>query len=75
MKPQQQAGSESKANSYLDYIHFINKSPTNLQMFGMCSKDTKVALRLGDGTDIAAEGDFSGGWNPGADIGRYTTDA
>ncbi|KAL6900487.1 glycoside hydrolase family 55 protein [Trichoderma evansii] len=56
-----------------DYMHFISATPTNLQMYGMCSKDTSVALRLGDGTNINAQPDFTGGWNPGADIGRYTS--
>lgn len=54
-------------------MHFISSTPTNLQMYGMCSKDTSVALRLGDGTKINAQPDFTGGWSPGADIGRYTS--
>lgn len=56
----------------LEYIHWVQETPENLQLYGMCSKDTRVALRLGDGTDILAKDGFSGGWNPGADIGRYT---
>lgn len=56
-----------------DYMHFISSTPTNLQMYGMCSKDTSIALRLGDGTEINAQPDFTGGWSPGADIGRYTS--
>lgn len=57
----------------IDYIHYITTNPTNLQMYGMCSKDTKVALHLGDGTDIIAQNGFTGGWNPGGDVGRFTT--
>ncbi|KAM0247909.1 hypothetical protein ACHAQJ_009656 [Trichoderma viride] len=56
-----------------DYMHVISSTPTNLQMYGMCSKDTAVALRLGDGTDINAQDGFTGGWSPGGDIGRYTS--
>lgn len=54
-------------------MHWIEKAPSNLQLYGMCSKDTTIALRLGNGTEIQAEGQFEGGWNPGADIGRYTS--
>ncbi|KAM3543077.1 hypothetical protein ARSEF1564_003976 [Beauveria bassiana] len=53
--------------------HWIEKTPKNLQLYGMCTKDTATALRLGDGTNIGAEGKFEGGWNPGASIGRYTS--
>ncbi|OAQ64598.1 glycoside hydrolase family 55 protein [Pochonia chlamydosporia 170] len=55
------------------YMHYIAKTPKNLQAYGLCAKDTSVALRLGDGTDIQAQNGFTGGWNPGSDIGRYTT--
>ena len=54
-------------------MHFISSTPDNLQMYGMCSKDTSTALRLGNGTEIQASEGFSGGWSPGADIGRYTS--
>ncbi|EGX87862.1 glucan endo-1,3-beta-glucosidase BGN13.1 precursor [Cordyceps militaris CM01] len=54
-------------------MHWIQKTPRNLQMYGMCTKDTTIALRLGDGTTVGAEGKFEGGWNPGATIGRYTS--
>ncbi|KAG5925984.1 hypothetical protein E4U42_003762 [Claviceps africana] len=57
-----------------EYMHYIAQTPTNLQAYGLCAKDTTVALRLGNGTDIPARGGgFSGGWEPGSDIGRYTT--
>ncbi|KAG5985399.1 hypothetical protein E4U55_003627 [Claviceps digitariae] len=55
------------------YMHYIAQTPDNLQAYGLCAKDTSVALRLGNGTDIPAPGGFSGGWSPGSDIGRYTT--
>ncbi|KAG6009657.1 hypothetical protein E4U21_001721 [Claviceps maximensis] len=55
------------------YMHYIAQTPKNLQAYGLCAKDTSVALRLGNGTDIPAQGGFSGGWSPGSDIGRYTT--
>ncbi|KAK5991277.1 Glucan endo-1,3-beta-glucosidase BGN13.1 [Cladobotryum mycophilum] len=63
----------SGAYTCQDYIHLIKSTPKNLQMFGMCSKDTRVALRLGDGTDIIANDGFTGGWSPGGDVGRYTS--
>lgn len=53
--------------------HWIEKTPKNLHLYGMCTKDTTTALRLGDGKTIGAEGKFEGGWSPGADIGRYTS--
>ncbi|KAG5995415.1 hypothetical protein E4U52_008344 [Claviceps spartinae] len=55
------------------YMHYISQTPINLQAYGLCAKDTSVALRLGNGTDIMAQDGFSGGWSPGSDIGRYTT--
>lgn len=42
-------------------------------MYGMYAKDTAMALRLGDGTKIKADGEFRGGWDPGSDVGRYTS--
>ncbi|QUC18266.1 uncharacterized protein UV8b_02507 [Ustilaginoidea virens] len=55
------------------YMHYISQTPKNLQAYGLCAKDTSVALRLGDGTEIQAQDGFSGGWSPGSDVGRYTT--
>lgn len=57
----------------LAYMHYIAQTPNNLQAYGLCAKDTSVALRLGNGVDVPAQGDFSGGWLPGSDVGRYTT--
>lgn len=55
------------------HMHYIAKTPKNLQAYGLCAKDTSVALRLGDGTEVRAQDGFIGGWIPGSDIGRYTT--
>lgn len=54
-------------------MHYIAETPKNLQAYGLCAKDTSVALRLGDGTEVLAQDGFIGGWIPGSDIGRYTT--
>ncbi|KAK2589625.1 hypothetical protein QQS21_012696 [Conoideocrella luteorostrata] len=55
------------------YMHYIAENPKNLQAYGLCAKDTSIALRLGDGTELGAQDGFTGGWNPGSDVGRYTT--
>ncbi|EFY87950.1 beta-1,3-glucanase precursor [Metarhizium acridum CQMa 102] len=56
------------------YMHYIANTPTNLQAYGLCSNDTKYALRLGDGTNVVANGSFYGpGWPKGSVVGRYTT--
>ncbi|GAB0139038.1 hypothetical protein EsDP_00007255 [Epichloe bromicola] len=55
------------------HMHYIAETPKNLQAYGLCAKDTSVALRLGDGTEVRAQDGFIGGWIPGSDIGRYTT--
>lgn len=57
----------------LDYIHWIQTTPENLQGFGFCSKDTRVALHLADGTDLLAQDGFSGSWSPGGLVGRYSS--
>lgn len=53
-----------------DYIHWIEKTPENFQGYGFCSKDTRVALHLADGTDLLSGDGFSGSW--GGLVGRYT---
>ncbi|KAL6853068.1 hypothetical protein ACO1O0_007621 [Amphichorda felina] len=53
-----------------DYIHWIETTPENFQGYGFCSKDTRVVLRLADGTDIESGNGFSGSW--GGLVGRYT---
>ena len=55
-------------------MHWIAQAPTNLQAFGLCSKDTWATLRLADGTNIQTQPNFQGSWSPGGgDVGRYTT--
>jgi hypothetical protein len=56
-----------------DVMHWIQKQPTNLQAFGLCSKDTYATLRLANGTDIVTQNGFTGSWSgTGGDVGRYT---
>ncbi|KHO01498.1 beta-1,3-glucanase precursor [Metarhizium album ARSEF 1941] len=56
------------------HMHYIAQTPRNLQAYGLCSKDTTYALRLGNGIDLEAEGTFQGaGWPNGSDVSRYTT--
>jgi hypothetical protein len=52
-------------------MHYIAQTPTNLQGYGFCSKDSTVTLRLGDGTNINTSEGFTGSW--GGDVARYTT--
>ncbi|KAK3346044.1 glycoside hydrolase family 55 protein [Lasiosphaeria hispida] len=55
------------------YMHWIEETPSNLQVFGLCSKDAHTILRLADGTEITTSKDFTGSWpGGGGDIGRYT---
>ncbi|KAL5088060.1 hypothetical protein Trisim1_007227 [Trichoderma cf. simile WF8] len=55
-------------------MHWIASTPSNLQAFGLCSKDSVNTLRLGDGTFINTQNGYTGGWTPGGgDVGRYTT--
>ncbi|KAL6918495.1 hypothetical protein FSST1_009990 [Fusarium sambucinum] len=53
-----------------EFIHWIEKTPQNLQSFGWCSKASSVALRLGNGDKIMTQPDFGGSW--GSLVGRYT---
>ncbi|KAJ5240912.1 glycoside hydrolase family 55 protein [Penicillium citrinum] len=56
-----------------NYMHWIAQTPSNLQAFGLCSKDTWATLRLADGTNIVTQDGFTGSWpNTGGDVGRYT---
>ncbi|KAI1304383.1 glycoside hydrolase family 55 protein [Xylaria venustula] len=56
-----------------DYMHWIANTPSNLQAFGLCSKDTYATLRLADGTAIVSQNGFTGSWSGGGgDVGRYT---
>ena len=53
-------------------MHWIQKTPQNMQAFGLCSKDATNGLRLGTGSFIMSQPDFTGSWTPGGgDIGRY----
>ncbi|KAI1812156.1 glycoside hydrolase family 55 protein [Poronia punctata] len=63
------------AGSYAcqNYMHYIEKTPSNLQAFGLCSKDTWATLRLADGTAIVTQDGFTGSWSgAGGDVARYT---
>jgi hypothetical protein len=57
-----------------DVMHWIQTTPSNLQAFGLCSKDAYATLRLGDGTEIVTANGFTGSWpGGGGDVGRYTS--
>ncbi|KOS18425.1 Glucan endo-1 [Escovopsis weberi] len=54
-------------------MHWIAKTPSNLQAFGICSKDAQNILRLANNATIPTSPDFTGSWpGGGGDIGRYT---
>ncbi|KAH7161867.1 family 55 glycoside hydrolase [Dactylonectria macrodidyma] len=56
-----------------DTMHWISETPENINAFGLCSKDTRVTLRLANGTEIETQNGFTGSWpNTGGDVGRYT---
>ena len=56
------------------HMHFIKETPTNLQAFGLCSKDAYAVLRLADGTELVTSTSWTGSWpGGGGDVGRYTT--
>ncbi|KAH8171772.1 pectate lyase superfamily protein [Sarocladium implicatum] len=57
-------------NNCQEFIHWIEKTPDNLQSFGWCAKAADVALRLADATNIKTNPDFTGSW--GSLVGRYT---
>ncbi|PHH72173.1 hypothetical protein CDD80_4731 [Ophiocordyceps camponoti-rufipedis] len=55
-------------------MHWIARSPSNLQVFGMCSKDADAIVRLGDGSSVKMRGGFEGSWpGRGGLVGRYAT--
>ncbi|KAH7319508.1 family 55 glycoside hydrolase [Rhexocercosporidium sp. MPI-PUGE-AT-0058] len=57
-----------------NYMHWITSTPTNLQAFGLCSKDTYATLHLADGTNLVTANGWTGSWpGSGGDVGRYTT--
>jgi hypothetical protein len=54
-------------------MHWVTGAPSNLQAFGLCSKDSQNTLRLADGTLINTQNGFTGSWGGGGgDVGRYT---
>lgn len=54
-------------------MNWITQTPTNLQAFGLCSKDSWSVLRLADGTNIESQKGFEGSWpGGGASVARYT---
>ncbi|KAM7214657.1 Pectin lyase fold/virulence factor [Rhypophila decipiens] len=57
-----------------EVMHRVESSPTNFKAFGLCSKDSRVVARLGDGREIEANPNFTGSWGGGGggDVGRYT---
>jgi len=58
------------------YMHWVEKTPANLQTFGLCSKDTWATLRLEDGAEMVTKEGFTGSWSgSGGDVGRYTPEA
>ena len=55
------------------HMHFVKETPTNLQAFGLCSKDAYAVLRLADGTELVTSTSWTGSWpGGGGDVGRYT---
>jgi len=54
-------------------MHWIQTQPTNLQAFGLCSKDSYATLRLANGVQVQTSAGFTGSWpGGGGDIARYT---
>lgn len=51
-------------------MHYIKKTPRNLQAFGICSKSSTNVLHLEDGTNLRQDTNFGGSW--GGLVGRYT---
>ncbi|KAK2590242.1 hypothetical protein QQS21_012073 [Conoideocrella luteorostrata] len=53
-------------------MHWISKQPSDLQIFGICSKSAYNALRLANGQFVRSQSGFTGGWpGTGADLGVY----
>ncbi|KAG6009746.1 hypothetical protein E4U21_001495 [Claviceps maximensis] len=56
----------------INVMHWLAKTPTDFQMFGICSKSAFNALRLGNGTFVPARPLYTGGWpNTGANLGVF----
>ncbi|OAQ66884.1 pectate lyase superfamily protein domain-containing protein [Pochonia chlamydosporia 170] len=58
-----------------DVMHWISKQPSDLQLFGVCSKSATNVLREANGNMISARPSFKGGWpGQGSDLGVYKVD-
>jgi hypothetical protein len=56
------------------YMHYVLETPEDLNIFGLCSKDAEVTLRMVDEKEVVTKDGFTGSWpNGGGDVGRYTT--
>jgi hypothetical protein len=44
------------------YMHWIRDKPTNVNLFGLGSKDTYATLRLENGVEISTKDGFTGSW-------------
>ncbi|KAJ6784595.1 hypothetical protein PWT90_05519 [Aphanocladium album] len=53
-----------------NYMHWISQAPENIQMFGVCAKDSYAILHTPDFGDVVTHPHFTGSW--GGDIGRYS---
>jgi len=47
------------------YMHWVQKTPTNLNAFGLCNKDTYGTLKLANGAEVVANPDYTGSWPGG----------
>lgn len=45
---------------FLDVMHWISKQPSDLQLFGVCSKSATNVLREANGNMISARPSFKG---------------
>ncbi|KAK4221938.1 glycoside hydrolase [Podospora fimiseda] len=53
-------------------MHVVERTPQNLQVFGLCSKDAEAVIRLEGGRRILTSPDFTGSWpGGGGSLGRY----
>ncbi|KAK4463428.1 glycoside hydrolase [Cladorrhinum samala] len=54
------------------FMHVVESTPSNLQVFGLCSKDAGAIIKLEGGRDILTSPDFTGSWpGGGGSVGRY----
>ncbi|TWU75333.1 hypothetical protein ED733_006871 [Metarhizium rileyi] len=58
-----------------DVMHWVSKKPSNLHMYGVCSRSSTNVLREADGNVIPADPHFLGGWpGEGSSLGVYELD-